>query len=225
MSPAAGLVLVDEIMPIIEATVPRAVKQVGAEDCEELVQDTVTMAAQFVESCEARGKPIYPSSVAYYAIQHAKSGRRSYGATRTDALCPAAQLDGRSTVTSMDEPIPCDDDDELSLHDLLAAPEEDPAQQAGREMDWAELMESLSDREVAILKTTISGDKLDALASRFGISPPRITQLKRELGRQIKLRWGDGALADAIRPPRWNWSIRAGQERSACRHERASKAK
>ena len=133
MSPAAGMLLVDQIVPIIEGTVPRSVMPVGSEDAGELVQDTVAMAAGLVESCENRGKPIYPSSVAYYAIQHAKHGRRSYGATRTDALCPAAQLDEHVSLSSLDEPIPVEDEHDLTLHDLLAGPAEDPAQKAARE--------------------------------------------------------------------------------------------
>ena len=224
MSPAAGLMLVEKIVPIIEATVPHAVKTVGAEDFGELVQDTVTMAAQMVESCETRGHPIYPNSVAYYAIQHAKTGRRSYGATRTDALCPAAQLDGKSTVASMDEVVSDESEDGLTLHDLLAAPSEDPAQQAGRQIDWAELMVNFTDRELAILKATINGEQLDLLAQQFGVCAARVTLLKREIGRQIRLRWGDSALEDATRAPAWAGSITAVRERAACRHARATEA-
>ena len=79
MSPAAGLVLVQEIAPRIQAAVPRTVKPVGAEDFGEVVADTIAMAAKMVESCEAQGKPIYASSIAYFSIQAAKEGRRSTG--------------------------------------------------------------------------------------------------------------------------------------------------
>ena len=221
MSPAAGQLLVNEIMPIIQATVHRTVKPVGAEDFGELVQDTVVMAAQLVESCEARGKPIYPGSVAYYAIQHAKSGRRSTGATRTDAMCPAAQLDDHVTVASMDEAVPGEHGDELTLHEMLAAPAEDVAQIAARELDWHDLMEDMSDRDLAILRTTIAGESLGLLAQQFGVTPARVTQLKRELAAQIALRWGPTILQDIARSPGWYGTVKNGRERRACIHARA----
>jgi hypothetical protein len=39
------------------------------------------------------------------------------------------------------------------------------------------------------------------LSRRWGVSCARVSQLKAELGRQAKLRWGDGALADEVAEP------------------------
>ena len=111
MSPATARMLIEQVLPRIKSAVPNSVKRVGCEDVDELIQDTAAQAAYALESCENRGVPIYPASVAYYAVQRAKSGRRSYGATRTEAMCPACQLDGNSTLASMDEHLPCDDED------------------------------------------------------------------------------------------------------------------
>ena len=225
MTASAGLLLVDEIVPRIQAAVPRCVKTVGCEDVDELIQDTVTSAAQMLETCEVSGKPIFPASIAYYAIQRGKSGRRSYGATRTDVLCASAQLDGSVTLSSMDEGIATDGEgDGLTLHDVLAKHEEDPAQQAARQIDWSELMADLDDRKLAILRATAEGSKLEELAKRFGISKPRISQLKTELGRQVKARWGDDALADAMCTPVWYACLNATKEQARCRHERAALA-
>ena len=52
MTAEAGMLLVEEIMPIITTTVPRVAKPVGADDARELVQDTLASAAQMVESAE-----------------------------------------------------------------------------------------------------------------------------------------------------------------------------
>ena len=225
MSPAAGLMLVQEIVPRIQAAVPRTVKPIGAEDFREIVADTIVLAANMVESCEVRGRPLYPSSIAYFAIQAVRHGRRSTSASRTDAMSPAAQLDGNATLDSMDESVEAEDGDALSLHELLAGPAEDPAQIAGRELDWAELMEDLTERDLALLRTTINGDRLDLLARQFGVTPARVTQLKRELGQQIQLRWGTTVLEDVTRAPAWAGSINASHERQACRHERSKQAR
>ncbi len=221
MSPVAGALLIDKIWPIIAATVPHAVKPVGAEDHGELIQDTVTMAAQILQSCESRSRPIIPKSVAFYAIQLAKTGRRSYGSTRTDALCPAAQIDGNSTVASLDEVVPDHGEDGDTLHDMLAGPAEDPAQAAGRKLDWAGLMAGMGKRDLAVLEATVNGNQMDRLAAQLGISAPRVTQIKREIGRRIKDRWGADALPNVTRMPLWAGTIKAGREQSLCQHERA----
>jgi hypothetical protein len=225
MSPAAGLLLVTEIMPRIQVAVPRSVLTVGAEDHRELVQDTLCSAAQMLDAAERSGKPLYPSSIAYYAIQRTKSGRRSLMAGRTDAMCPGLQLDGEVALGSMDDAVETQEGDELTLHDLLAGSDEDPAQAAARELDWAALLEDCNERDVAILRTTMNGESLSVLARQFGVSGARITQLKREIGRQIQLRWGPTVLEDVARGPAWAGSINASRERQACRHERASEVR
>lgn len=78
MSPQAGMILINEIMPRLRAAVPRTVcPVVGAEDPEELVQDAAAIASAMLHSAEARGRPLKPACVAYYAIQALRSGRRS----------------------------------------------------------------------------------------------------------------------------------------------------
>ena len=222
MSPATARMLIEQVLPRIKSAVPNSVKRVGCEDVDELIQDTAAQAAYALESCENRGVPIYPASVAYYAVQRAKSGRRSYGATRTDAMCPACQLDGNSTLASMDEHLPCDDEDAgATLHDVLSNDTEDPSQIAGRELDWESLLADLDDRELAIVEATANGDKLDRLASRFHISAPRITQIKQAIGKQVKARWGSTVLADIARSPRWSSSLMATWQRELCRHARS----
>lgn len=225
MSPYCGEVLLGGVMPIIQATVPRVIRPVGSETFAELVQDGMAIAAAMLDSAERRGLPLLAKSTAYYALQRLKTGRRSTGATRTDALCPAAQLDDNVTVASMDDAVETEEGEDLTLHELLAAPEEDPSQVGARELDWAELMDDLDERDLALIRTTINGDRLDLLAKQFGVSSPRVTQLKRELGHQIKLRWGPDALETAVRRPAWNASVDSIRERLACRHDRAMAAR
>ncbi|MCX7010601.1 MAG: hypothetical protein NTY53_25715, partial [Kiritimatiellaeota bacterium] len=77
MTHEAGLLLVNEVAPLIRGAVPRVVRPVGCEDAEELVQDALCSAAQMIEASELNGKKLYPSSIAFYAIQRARVGRRS----------------------------------------------------------------------------------------------------------------------------------------------------
>ena len=222
MTAAAAEMLVREILPRIASAAPRILKRGGTEDDPELVQDGLVQAVDAIESLETRGQPLYASSIAFYTLQRLKSGRRANYAGRADAMSVAAQLDGRSALSSMDAPMPSDiEGDELTLHDVLSNDTEDPSQIAGRKLDWDELLGTLTDRELAIVEASANGDKLDRLASRFHISPPRITQIKQAIGKQVKARWGSTVLADIARSPRWASSLMANWQRDLCRHARA----
>lgn len=106
MSPRAGTILLDSIRPIIKAALARGVvKTVGSEDLQELEADALAQAAKILDSAELAGREVSPNSVAYYVLQPLRSGRRSGYAGRADVMSPAAALDGRVTLVSMDEPV------------------------------------------------------------------------------------------------------------------------
>src|SRR5258705_7818698 len=86
MSPQAGWILQEEIVPRLRASIPRNVNPINSENAEELIQDATVMAAQMLDRNERRGKQVTASSVAFYTILHMKSGRRSYGANTSDVL-------------------------------------------------------------------------------------------------------------------------------------------
>ena len=220
MTNAAGQLLVNEIAPIIQATVPRVVKLAASEDAAEVVQSTLAMAANMVESVERAGKKPIARMIAFYAIQRAKSGRRFGYGGNCDTMSPAAMLQSGVTMEYMDAPV-TDDDEGTCLHDVLVdSSGEDTAQAAARNLDWAELALDMNSRDLAILEMAGGAVSNKQLSRKLGLSPARITQLKRELGRQIKYRWGEAALADSMILPRWRVGMRCLRERAACRWER-----
>jgi hypothetical protein len=144
MSPNAGKVLCSEIVPKIRAAIPAAVKPFGAEDVDELIQDTIAHAAAMLDSAEAAGKKITPGTVAYFAVKLTRSGRRSTGSNAMDVMSPGTQLSGRTRLTSFDEPLGCDDaGDPITLADVLDNGRDDPSMLAARNLDW-ELFVSVS---------------------------------------------------------------------------------
>ena len=89
MSPIAGTMLVEEIVPRLRASLSHAIPKVGAEDHDELVQDATAIAARILVSAEARGKKsVTPGNVAFYALRSVQAGRRSTGSSETDVLSP-----------------------------------------------------------------------------------------------------------------------------------------
>jgi hypothetical protein len=103
MSPQAGWILQEEIVPRLRASIPRNVSQVGAEDPEELIQDATAIAAKMLHSAEAAGKKVTSGNIAFYAVQHIRSGRRSTGSSRVDAMASGTQLAGHTRLHSLNE--------------------------------------------------------------------------------------------------------------------------
>ena len=88
MSPQLQTLFVKTIMPIIEKTIPRFVTPLGGEDARDLVQDTLADACFQVDRLEQRGQPVFATSVAHYAVQRARVGRRALSSGRTDVFSP-----------------------------------------------------------------------------------------------------------------------------------------
>ena len=100
MSPQAGWILQEEVVPRLRASIPRNVSQIGSEDAEELVQDATCMAARLLHNAEKANKTVTPGNIAYYTVLHMKSGRRSTGHSNADVLgSPPARIDG-ATMSS-----------------------------------------------------------------------------------------------------------------------------
>ena len=204
MSPATQQLFMQQIAPILMAAVPRAVAPVGAEDADELVQDAMATACDAVDRLERRGKRIIPRSVAYYAIQRLKSGRRSTGSGRTDVMSPGCRLDGNCSVVSMDEPLRAGDDgEEPTLGDAIAGRGDDPSQMAVRNADWSEFMGGLDRAQQYIVWATAEGESVNDQAARLKVSPPSVCQRRHTIGRRARQFWGDTVLADAQAQPLW----------------------
>jgi len=215
--------LVQQIVPLIQAAISRGVvKAIGAEDSAELAAEGVALAARWLDSAEQRGKIVAPNSLAYYAIQALKSGRRTSYAGRTDAMSAAVQLDGNAAVTSMDEELDKDDEADclITLHDILAGQSETADITAARDLDWPMVADRLDSREQYVVRETAIETSGIAMAQHLKISTPRVVQIKREVADKIRDAWGEDALADAVREPMWHARVRAHAECRACRAER-----
>ncbi len=225
MSPTAGMMLVNTIMPLIAAAVAKgAVKPTGCEDVEELTAEAVALAAKALDSAERRGKQVPPQSVAWYAVEGLKHGRRSGYAGKADVMSAAASLCGRVSLRSMDEAMAVDADDpevDVTLHDLLAADGEDTDTAAAKHLDWADVEARLDDRRMVVLRETAVGYGPSEIGSRIGVSAPRVVQLRQSCREEIFDAWGTDGLADCAMQPSWKAGLRAATERRAARSARA----
>jgi hypothetical protein len=225
MSPQAGCLLMEQIAPRLRIT-SRCLPQVGADDADELYQDGIAIAARMLDSAERKGKKVTAGNIAWYTTKQLASGRRSTYGGRADALSPAAQLDGRSQLTSLQQEVAHDPDSGegdqgCKLSDLLADEAEDPAQAAARNLDWEEFLSGLDGLSRRMIVAFAHGDTMRdlRLKDEAGLSDSGMSGRKRKLIAEMKEILGPDCLADAGRDPEWRADVAVQREKDACRHE------
>ena len=221
MSPQAGVVLMQDIAPRLKAVMPH-IKTVGAEDCEELLQDALLMAARMLDNLEKKGKRVTPGNVAYYTILHIKSGRRNGRAGRTDVMASATQLDHKSCVLSFEEPAGIDPEtgDEIPLGEMLAGNWDDPSLSASRNVDWEEFLNTHDHRYGEIIYRIGVGKRASESAKDSRRQNSRVRKLKEKLADEQREYLGPDAIADSARIPAWRGNIMVDHEKAACRADR-----
>jgi DNA-binding NarL/FixJ family response regulator len=221
MSPQAGWILQAEVVPRLRASIPRNVHCVGSEDAEELIQDSIAIAAKMLHSAEAAGKQLTPGNLAHYALKHVKSGRRSTGSSVVDVMAPGTQLNGHARLNSLDEPVADQTSGErFTFNDVLASDQEDPATIAGRNLDWQSLLTRLSAREKAVVTYLLEGKTVSDVAWALRVSRSAMQQCKERLVHLIREFMGRDILVEVLRLPGWKDNLNTTRERLACRFER-----
>jgi len=220
MSPQAGWLLQEQIVPRLRTVIPYAVRCVGCEDSEELIQDATALAADILHRAEVAGKQVAASSVAYYTVQHCKSGRRSVGNSRVDVLAAGTQLNGHTRLTSMDEVAAANEEcggDIYTFNDVLSNDQEDPGTKAARKMDWESFCAGLPERERVAVLFVAEGRTLREAARSLGVSDSCMQGSKRRLGVKILEFMGADIMVEVRRRPQWRSNLEATREKHACR--------
>ena len=93
----------DQIVPRLASAIPNRVHCVGAEDAEELIQDSIAMAAKMMDGAEQAGKKVVrfagrggkevtAGNITFYTIEKLRSSRRSTGSPVVDVFGSGTQL-------------------------------------------------------------------------------------------------------------------------------------
>jgi hypothetical protein len=220
MSPTACAILINQVMPILSAVIPR-MKVVGSDDAEEMLQDATASAAAMLESAERAGKPLLARSTAYYCIQRCKVGRKSTSASRNDVLGPGSQLDGHVIVVPMDELVTTGDEEStLTLGEMLTDRNNDDASLiAGRNLDWQAFLDGQDDRASEAVFSVAEGQSGTSLAERWHVTPARVSQKKREIAKALQSEWGGNILQDIQSRPLWAETLNVTREKAMSRYE------
>jgi hypothetical protein len=223
MTTVPETLLIHELQSRLHSAIATSVAHVGSDDLEELIQDGLVITLRLHRRAQELNKRVSAANLVFYAVRLLRAGRRSTGQRRTDPLAPACQLSGRSQVCSLDCPVKNGDHGEeeaLTLHDCLAAPDEDPAIAAARRLDWEILIRSLDKTAKTILLALAQGRELIGLVSELKQSNSTLHTRKRRLGLRIREELGPDILSQAQARPSWTSDLDAGRQRLACRSER-----
>lgn len=148
----------------------------------EFIAEVITLSWLWFTRLRAQGKDPaqFPSVLATYAARAAGSGRRLCGQEKAkDALSPRAQKRHGFAVSSLPSFSSLNGNvwDE-ALQDNMTTP---APEQVGFRCEFPEWRRSRTERDRRIIDTMMSGERPLTVAKRFGLSPARISQLKREL--------------------------------------------
>ena len=224
MSPQAGWILQEEIAPRLGGAVPRSVLCVGQEDSEELVADSICMAAKMVERLEQQGKlgKVTASNIAYYTIQHLKSGRRAGGSSTVDIMASATQLNGSAKLHSLNEVVSESDCgfEIFELQDVISNDHEDPSTQACRKIDWDAFMAGLSYVEMMVVEFLSAGKSLREAGKKAGLSDSSMQNYRKKVAVKLLEAMGVDILRDIALTPGWRIGLDCEREMMACRADR-----
>jgi hypothetical protein len=218
MSPENEYLLLHDVVPRLRSAIRIAVAHVGSEDDTELLQDGTVMAAKILTNASRKGKRVTAGNVAYYTLQHLKSGRRTVGYSSVDVLASGTQLNGRSTVNSIHEEIPmCADTDEtVPVSELMSRDEEDPCTKATRKLDWQQFYGTQDRNGRRLLHCIVEGQSPREIAGQLKLTRLAIRQQTNQLRTAVKSFFGESVLAEVCRSPQWFNDLRAVREHLAC---------
>jgi hypothetical protein len=175
-------------IPIIENRAKFRFRSLDADARQEAIQD-VTLAS-YVGFCRAAEKGVAwdgaagdrtglatPTSVASFAITSCSMGREALGTSITDALAPGTQRAGRVTISALPP-----HDEQESMPQFISGPASDPAVRVRQRIDWAAIARRCTPKERRTLGLLARGWKPSEIAAELGVSPARITALKRQIG-------------------------------------------
>jgi hypothetical protein len=225
MSPQASWILKEEVYPRLISAVPRVVRCIGSEDAHELIQDATVMAAQMINRVDKQGKlgKVKGSNIAYYTIQHMKSGRRASGSSCVDVYGSGTQLGGRSDVQSLQEVVSEDTVNGyeiFELQDVISNDTEDPSLQAARNLDWKTLCQSLDTIEMQLVECICSGMTVREICQKIKTTKRKLLELQHQVARKVLEIMGTDILRDIAVIPKWKIGLDCELESRACRSER-----
>jgi hypothetical protein len=224
MSARTNEILQKEIIPRLCGSIPHSVRCVGAESSEDLVADGIAMAARMLARVESQGKldKVSPGNIAYYTIQHLKSGRRANGISSVDIMASGTQLNGASQLHSLNEVVSQSEagDEIFELHDVISNDHEDPSIRATRKLDWDAFLGGLGKVERIVVEFLYAGKTLRQAGRSVGVGDSTMQTYRKKITAKIVEFMGADILRDIAAIPNWRIGLDCERALLACRADR-----
>lgn len=170
----------EEMLPLIQKQAAYAFRDSKSEQKEELVAETVANAYCAFVRLVRRGYEsiVYPTPLATFAIKQVRSGRRVGGKPRPrDVMSQLTRKEDAPALGRLNRHSAGDDGWlELLVEDRNAG----PCEIAITRIDFEDWLQLLSRRHRRIATALAGGETTTCAAKEFGVTPARISQLRRE---------------------------------------------
>jgi len=168
------------ILPAIQNNAQIQFRRLPADRREEAIQEAIAAAAVSYQVLAAKGRAhdAHPSTIATHAVQHVRS-HRHVGASQE------AARDVMSSVARRRHGFKLDFGNCHGLQNMLSSSgRADVPELAAFRVDFDRWFSMFAKRDQRIITALASGEFTKAVAERFGISPARVSQLRRRYERQ-----------------------------------------
>ena len=129
----------------------------------ELIADTISVAWELLQTAPPTATP---QSLAWYATKRVISGRQFSERQRSITGPNPRRLDKPKRETWLD---------------WIVDDSQNPAELAQVRLDYAAWLDFLTDREREMLTAFLNGERTSELATRYGVSHARVSQIRRDL--------------------------------------------
>jgi hypothetical protein len=164
----------------------------SAELKEEYIAEMIALTWRWHLRLAERGKDAtrFPTALATFAARAVRAGRRVCGQERgRDALSPSAQRRHGFRVSALPEVSTLSDNPLAeALHDNTQTP---PDEQCAFRIDFPAWRASRTDRDRRVLDDLMLGERTLDVAGKYGLSPGRVSQLRREFLRDWRRYLGE----------------------------------
>ena len=185
-----------EMLPVIIRYAAACFRHLDAEAKEDAVAEVIANCFQAYVRLVELGKQdlVYPTVLASFAVRRFRDGRRvGNKLSKNDISSPYCQRSRRIDVERLDR------HDERTggwQEALVEDRHAGPAETAACRIDFSEWLTSLPSRDRRIAERLGAGEQARDVASQFGVSPGRVSQLRRELMSSWQLFHGEPTVGD-----------------------------
>jgi hypothetical protein len=182
------------VLPAIRTHAKIHFRKLPPERREEAIEETIASACASFQLLASQGKldRVPASALATYAVKAVKSGRRVGGhQNSSDVLSELTQQKHGLRVQNL---ATAPDDQEPWQAAVMESRRVSPSDLAAFRVDFKEWLKSFSRRHRRIITTLAGGERAATVADRFGLSPGRVSQLRRWYERGWRVFQGEALL-------------------------------